>query len=217
MIPMHGTTAADPQGETTVVVVVGVVTQVLGGSGFGMALRVQHQQTERTALGAELTGGRGEADDKRIWLFAIRGYGRFTPATHDWVALGYGAGVSVLNTGMTTLTANATTAVSWINDYWEPGFAAGLALAVPVADGDSFGDMDRDSADINAFEAHGGQLFAPAHTFGVHPQLYLTLDPNFVVPIGSTGHALSLDFAIATGVTKGSSGLFSLSVADAIQ
>jgi hypothetical protein len=216
LIPMHGTTAADPKGDTTVVVVIGVVSQVLGGSGIGLAVRVQHQQSDRTALGAELTGGRGDADDRRLWLFAFRAYGKLTPATHDWVALTYGAGLSVLDTGMTTATAHAAAAVSYINDYWEPGFAAGLALAVPFNQGDSFGDMDRDPHDIDAFGARAEQVLLPPRRTGVHTRLYLTLDPNFVVPIGSTGHALSLDFSMATGMAKDSGGLFALSLADAI-
>src|SRR6185436_15869949 len=104
----------------------------------------------------------------RLWMFGLRAYGKYTPATHDWLALTYGAGFSVLNTGMTTLTAQAASAVSWINDYWEPGFAAGLALAVPVHEGDAFGDMDRAAADINALEPHAERLFLPPVKKGVH-------------------------------------------------
>lgn len=211
MIPMHGTTAADPKGETSVLVIAGFVSQALGGSGIGLAVRVQHQRTERTALGVELTAGRGDADDTRLWLVALRGYGRGTPRTHDWVAITYGAGISVLNTGMTTLTAHGGTAVAWINDYWQPYFHAGLALAVPVIQGDSFGDMDRDSFDIDGPER------GAAETSGVRPMLYLTLDPGFAVPIGDTGHTLSIDLAVATGIRKGSGGVFSLSIADQIQ
>ena len=216
MIPLHGTTAAEPRGETSVLVIAGFVSQALGGGGFGLAVRVQHQQTDRTALGLELTAGRGDADDTRLWLVALRGYGRGTPRSRDWVAITYGAGISVLNTGMTTLTAHGGAAVAWINDYWQPFFHAGLALAVPVNQGDSFGDMDRESADINGFERGDGALFAPVESRGVRPKLYLTLDPGFAVPIGDTGHTLSLDLAIATGIRKDSGGLFSLSVADQI-
>jgi hypothetical protein len=218
MIPLHGTTAADPRGETSVLVIAGFVSQALGGAGIGLAVRLQHQQTERTALGVELTAGRGDADDTRLWLVALRGYGRGTPRSRDWVAITYGAGISVLSTGMTTLTAHGGAAIAWINDYWQPYFHGGLALAVPVIQGDSFGDMDREIADINGFDRGGGEaLFAPAEGGGVRPRLYLTLDPGFAVPIGDTGHTLSLDLAIATGLRKDSGGVFSLSVADQIQ
>jgi hypothetical protein len=219
MIAMQGTTAAAPRGETSVLIVVGVVSQVLGGGGIGMALRVQHQQTERTALGAELTAGRGEADDTRLWLFALRGYGRLTPRTHDWVAINYGAGISVLSTGMTTLTAHGSGAVAWINDYWQPYLSLGLALAVPLNQGESFGDMERAVADINGFEQRGageGGLFAPAETRGVRPTLYMTFDPGFAVPIGSTGHTLSLDLSIANRLNGKGEGVFALSAADQI-
>ncbi|MBA3461228.1 MAG: hypothetical protein H0T46_14790 [Deltaproteobacteria bacterium] len=218
MIPLHGTTAADAKGETSVLVIAGFVSQGLGGGGIGLAVRVQHQQTERSALGLELTAGRGDADDTRIWLVALRGYGRGTPRSRDWVAITYGAGVSVLNTGMTTLSAHGGAAVAWINDYWQPYLHAGFALAVPVNQGDSFGDMDRESADINAFGRGGeGAMFTPAEGRGVRPKLYLTLDPGFAVPIGDTGHTLSIDLAIATGIRRDSGGVFSLSVADQIR
>lgn len=215
MIPLHGTTAADAKGETSVLVIAGFVSQALGGGGIGLAVRVQHQHTDRTALGLELTAGRGDADDTRLWLVALRGYGRGTPRSRDWVAITYGAGVSVLNTGMTTLSAHGGAAVAWINDYWQPYFHAGVALAVPVTQGDSFGDMDRETADLNGFDR--GAMLAPAETSGVRPKLYLTLDPGFAVPIGDTGHTLSLDLVIASGVRRDSGGLFSLSVADQIR
>ena len=214
VVPLHDTTAAGPKGETSVVLVVGLVSQVLGGGGIGVAVRVQHQETSRTLLGGELTIGRGDADDDKLWLFALRGYGKLTPRTHDWSALHYGAGVTVLSTGMTTLTAHAAPQVSWINDYWEPYAAMGLALSVPIIEGTPFGDMERDSGGV---ELGGNPLVTDVAPQPLRTRFYLTLVPGFTVPIGDTGHLLSLDAGMATAINGKNGGFLSLSLADAIR
>lgn len=195
--------------------VVGFVSQVLGGGGFGVAVRVEHQATDRTALGVELTGGRGDADSTKLTMLAVRGYGRGTPQAHDWIAITYGAGVSWLSTGMWTLTAHGGVAASYPNRYFEPYLATGLALAVPVTQGESFGDMDREVPMLGAGlgETPTTHAMGASEAPGVRPNLYLTFDPGFVVPLGDTGHALSLDLGIATGLAR-RGGFVSLSVAD---
>lgn len=209
VVPFHDTTAAAPKGETSVVVVIGLVSQALGGAGLGAAVRVQRQETDRTLLGAELAVGRGDADADTIWLFALRGYGKLTPRTHDWAALHYGAGISVLSTGMTTLTAHTAGQVSWINDYWEPYLGAGIALAVPVIDGRPFGNMPRDDEpDPPEHVLLPHQPPAPLRT-----RLYLTVVPGFAVPV-SDGHLLSLDLGLAAS-TGG--GFYALSAADRVR
>jgi hypothetical protein len=213
VIPFHETTAAAPKGETSVVFVVGLVSQVLGGGGLGVAVRVQHQQTVRSQLGGELAIGRGDADDDTLWLFALRGYGKLTPRNHDWAALHYGAGVSVLSTGMTTLTAHTAGQVGWINDYWEPYVGAGLALAVPIVKGRAFGDMESDD-DAADYDPHRILSNSPQP---LRTRLYLTFVPGFAVPIGDTGHLLSLDAGMATAITGKNGGFLSLSLADAIR
>lgn len=214
MVPVHDTTAAGTRGETSVILVVGLVSQVLGGGGIGVAVRVQRQETERTLLGAELAIGRGDADDDTLWLFALRGYGKLTPRTHDWTAFHYGAGVTVLSTGMTTLTVHGANQVAWLNDTWEPYLATGLALSIPIIRGRPFGDMERDGDDPPE----------PDHPFltNTSPQplrtrLYLTLDPGFAVPIGDTGHLLSLDVGMATAINGQNGGFVTLSLGDAVR
>lgn len=213
-MPLHDTTAAGPKGETSVVFVVGLVSQVLGGGGLGVAVRVQRQETERTLLGAELTIGRGDADDTKLWLFALRGYGKLTPKDRDYLALHYGAGLSVLSTGMTTLSAHGASQIAWVNDYWQPYVATGLALSVPIIHGRPFGDMegrpDEAPGDHPLFVGRATET-APLHT-----RLYLTLVPGFAVPIGDTGHLLSLDVGLATSINGNNSGFVTLSVADLI-
>lgn len=214
-MPLHDTTAAGAQGETSVVFVVGLVTQALGGAGLGVAVRVQRQETERTLLGAELAVGRGEADDTKLWLFALRGYGKLTPRTRDYIAFHYGAGLSVLSTGMTTLSAHGASQVAWINDYWQPYVATGLALSVPIIHGRPFGDMEgRPEYDADDKPLFVGQA---AETAPLHTRLYLTLVPGFAVPIGDTGHMLSLDAGLATSINGKNSGFVALSVADLIR
>ena len=195
--------------------VVGLVSQVLGGGGLGVAVRVQRQETERTLLGAELTVGRGDADDTKLWLFALRGYGKLTPRTRDYIALHYGAGLSVLSTGMTTLTAHGAPQLAWINDYWQPYLATGLALSVPLVRGRPFGDMEgRPEHDPGEHALFVGRS---AETAPLHTRLYLTLVPGFAVPVGDTGHVLSLDAGLATTINGKNSGFVTLSVADLVR
>lgn len=214
VVPLHDTTAAGPKGETSLVLMLGIVTQALGGGGFGFAVRVQHQQTDRTLIGGELAIGGAEADEAEFWVIALRGYGKLTPRTHDWSALHYGGGVTFLTTGMTTLTAHAAGQVSWINDYWEPYLGIGLALAVPVIAGRPFGDMERGEGDDD-YEPH--RLTPESQPQPLRTRLYLTVVPGFGVPIGDTGHLLSLDAGFATAILGKNGGYLSLSLADSIR
>ncbi len=226
VIALHSGTAADPKGETTVTVVLGAVSQVLGGTGFGLALRVEHQQTDRTALGIEVAGGRGDADGRAesesvtLATVAVRAYGRFTPRSHDWSALTYGAGATVLTTGMVSITGQAGAAVSYPNEYLVPYLHVGLAGALPVRAGEPFGDMNDDSA---ASEANTGifargleHMEAPSgRPRGVRPNLYLFGDVGLLVQLGDTGHQLSLDLGAVNGLLE-NGGLVGLSLADRI-
>ncbi len=48
-------------------------------------------------------------------------------------------------------------------------------------------------------------------------RLYLTLDPGFAVPLGDTGHLLSLDLGLASAINGKNGGFVTLSAADAIR
>jgi hypothetical protein len=136
------------------------------------------------------------------WL-ALRGYGRTT--VRDWLAATYGGGISILTTGMVTVTAHAGTAVSYPNDHFVPYLAIGFALAVPLAEGKSFGDMDKEryppAAVRHRLRARGApRLHRAARR--AHERL-------------PSSHDLSLDLGFAYGLRR-NTGFASLSIADQV-
>jgi hypothetical protein len=222
----HAPTAPDDRGTTTAMLIVGTAGEVLGGDGWGVALRVEHQETERTTVGVELTGGRGTtgayADDTlfRHYLIAARGYGRF--ADIDEVALTYGAGLSWMRTGMITGSLQASFAASYPNDYLVPLGQLGIALAVPLRKGRAFKEESR-ALNFGDPEPQPPPrpwpglvpLQTPPPPKARQPswEIYITADLGLIVPIGNTGNRLSLDLGFA-GAQRAHEGLYSLSVAD---
>ncbi len=153
-----------------------------------------------------------------LTTIALRSYGRFMPRSHDWTALTYGAGATVLTTGMVSLTAQTGVAVSYPNEYLVPYLHVGLAGALPIRAGEPFGDMNDDSAESEAntgIFAHGLEHMATpsGRPRGVRPNIYLFGDVGLIVPLGDTGHELSLDLGAVTGLL-GKGGLVGLSIAD---
>jgi hypothetical protein len=206
MVPFHASTAAEAKGEVTATLVIGIVMQGLGGAGLGSAIRVEQQQTERTALGGELAIGWIDADGDK-WLFALRGYGQSTPRTHDWSALTYGAGLSVLTTGMVSLQLHGGGAIAHPNDYVVPYLSMGVAASFPIIDGRPFGHLEEDpdtsaTRDRQAREAKGGVPYGPwrppqPDKPELVSELYVYATIGAGVPLGDTGNALSLDFGLA--------------------
>jgi hypothetical protein len=223
MVPFHASTAAEAVDEVTLSLVVGVAMQGLGGIGLGSAIRVERQETERTALGAEITIGYLDADGTKLWLFALRGYGQSTPRTHDWSALTYGAGVSVLTSGMVSLQLHGGGAISHPNDYVAPYLSAGLAASFPIIDGTPFGHLEEDpdvtaTRDRLAREADGGVPYGPwappqPDRVTLRSEFYVYATIGTVVPLGDTGNALSLDFGLAKPL-RDDTGYVGLSLAD---
>jgi hypothetical protein len=221
-VAFHGTTAADPVDEVTISVVVGIVMQPLGGAGVGAAVRVERQQTERTSLGLEITGGYLEADDEKLYLFTVRGYGKGTPRTHDWVAVTYGAGFSVLTTGMIALQLHGGGAIAYPNQYAVPYLSTGIAASLPILDGRPFGHLS-DRPQHGAWRANRRDRVAGAIPFNFTPtsgtpqklksEVYWYGSLGLVVPLGDTENALSLDFGAAEALRDGAP-FFGLSLAD---
>jgi hypothetical protein len=224
-LPPHAGTQADREGTTTAMLVVGFAGELLGGGGLGVAVRVEHQETERTTWGLELTGGRGDqgvyedGSAFRHWLLAARAYGRFMPARDHDVSVSYGLGLSAMATGLITGTVHGGAAVSYTNDSAIPVGALGLALAVPLRTGRAFGDPPFVFAfgppEPRPLEFNG--LFAPEKRSNVRfpkTELFLAFDLGLVVPLGDTGNRLSADLGFAYA-TRGSAVVMSASVAEA--
>lgn len=196
MIAMHADTAAPPEGSTTVMLIAGVAGTIFGGGGWGLAVRGEHQVTTRTTLGLELTGGWGNEatsskDDEKIkrQLFGLRGYGRWNPRTRDYVAATYGVGVSYLNTGLVTGTAQAGAAVSYVNDVASPVFQLGFAGALPLVDGEPF--------------ANPGSFGSPATPRNAAPELFLFVDVGVIGKTDGGANRFSFDLGAASALRAG--------------
>lgn len=204
-------------------IVVGTAGQVLGGDGWGVAVRVEYQETARTTVGVELTGGRGSQgayeDDRlfRHYLIAARGYGRF--AQIDGVALTYGTGLSWMRTGMITGSVQASFAASYPNDYLVPLGQLGIALALPLRKGRVFKGESRtiNFGEPEPMVAKPPELFpgTPPRPKAQQPswEIFIAADLGLIVPIGDTGNRLSLDVGFASA-QRAHEGLYSLSLAD---
>lgn len=222
VLPLHATTAPDVRGTTTAMVVVGTAGQLLfGGEGWGIALRVEHQETTRTAVGLELSGGRGNQgtfSDRTIfrhWLVAVRGYGRHSSsdAADAPFALVFGAGLSVTATGLVTGTLDAGGAASYVNDHAEPVVMLAAALAAPLRRGRAFADRP---VEVWIGPPEPGIDGASRRTRYRTPrtELYLAGGLGLVVPVGDTGNRLSLDVSLGLAL-RDHTGIGSLSLADA--
>ncbi len=200
MVAFHDDTAAAPKGATTGMVIVGFAGQPLS-AGLGIAVRVEHQQTTRTTLGVELTGGSGEGH----WLVAARGYGRGTPRSRDWIAVTYGAGLSYMDTGLVTGGLHGGLATSYVNDHAQPYLATGFALAVPLRQ-------------ARVAWGGGGCPGCLEHTVTpvLETEVYWYSDAGGAFPVGETGHQLSLDVGVGVPLI-GTTGIFSLSVGESYE
>ena len=215
ILPFHADTANAPEGTVTATLVLGFAGTLFGGGGFGVAVRVERQETERTTLGLELGGGKGSEASREgegelgHHLIALRAYGRSAPKTHDFVAVTYGAGLSYLSVGHITATVHAGVAVSYVNSYAEPYLAFGLAAALPLRHGEPIGDYSSipQTALFPAFEERPGHMHAspergPRIGHVPRAELYYYADAGLLVPISDTGNRASLDFGFANAVRE---------------
>jgi hypothetical protein len=225
----HAPAEAEREGATTVLFVVGAAGELrlFGGGAWGVALRVERQETAHTTVGVELTGGKagrgtyasGQTFDGR--LIGGRAYGRFATRPDAGFALMYGAGLSITNTGLVTGTVHGGVAMQFgvggaPSDHAVPIGALGVALAVPVRAGRPYGDPPARWAPMFG-EAPFPQERLPPGNPEVHlprTELYLIGDIGAIVPIGDTHNRLSADVGLAAALLhKG--GLFALSLGEA--
>jgi hypothetical protein len=146
--PMTPLDPAD-RGATTAMLVVGVAGQGIGGGGLGVAVRVERQTTDRTTLGLELSGGRGDEirddtrADYRMWIVGARAYGRTMSSAGggDVTGYTYGAGLAWMRTGAWVAQLHAGVAGELGSEHAAALGDFGLALAVPLVHGHAYGDI----------------------------------------------------------------------------
>jgi hypothetical protein len=177
MIALHSSTETPSRDATSAVVIFGLASQILGGSGAGFALRVERQNTNGLTAGLEFSGGKGsEGDDanQRHWLASLRGYGRYTHPKAEWAMATFGLGVSTMDTGLIAIAPHAGIATGYTNSYAIPTLQLSLAASLPLR---------RGAPEI------GGE--APDNTyFGI-------ADVGVLFPFGEARNAISLNLGAA--------------------
>ena len=203
LVPFHSTTAPEEQGETTAMLIIGGAGQPLG-FGLGVAIRVEHQTTDRTAVGFDLAVGRNYEpyEPEPRWLVGVRGFGRTTPSSRDWVAVTYGAGLSYLDSGNLSASLQLGGAVAATNDTFVPYAALGVAPVLVLRHGRGYGV---DAADWGTDDESRPDPDAP------RSELFLYGTGGFVGYLADN-RRLSLDLGFAHAVREGSP-LMSLSLA----
>lgn len=170
-LPVHASTQGPGEDTTTVMIILGWAGTLLGGGGFGGAVRVEHQYTDATTLGVELTGGRADNRTKdaqgeffRQWLLGARGYGRTSIGGSRYADYTYGAGLAFMGSGALIAQLHAGGYVGYVNSHVEPTAQLSLALAIPVIPGRAYGDSMR-AVQPPQFEPYlvfdGGAVFHP--------------------------------------------------------
>jgi hypothetical protein len=197
LLPMHAGTAPHAVDETTITLVAGVAGELLGGGGWGVALRAERQVDDGTALGLQLGGGRGNEGDAppplRHMLLELRGYGRLGSVDRDWLAGLASVGVTAMDTGLLATTLAVGVSVSYPNDHAVPALGGFAAVSKPWRRGDGFGH---------------------AHDKHVHTTWWLGVSAGVQVPLGDSGNAPSLEAGMAFGKGQHDSTQISVSVAD---
>jgi len=202
MMALHDDTAPAPVDATTTTVVIGIADQVLGGGGWGLALRVEHQLRDHTAVGGEVTAGSGDRpgdDPGRIALVAVRGYGQSASPEHDFAAVTYGIGGGWMSTGMLTLNAFAAAAVSWPNGYANPYLQVGVAPVWVVRTGERFGDGQLHVNLCLTCERHSPEPTRDEPPL-VRSDLFWFIDVGLVGVLGDAGARVSADLGGAAAI-----------------
>jgi hypothetical protein len=219
LVPFHAVTAPDERGATSMMIVAGTASQLLfGGDGWGLALRIEHQETTSTAVGVELTGGRGDqsryADGTifRHWLVGMRGYGRYGVAADGPFALQYGAGVSLAASGLVTATLDGGAAASTNNAHANPLTSLSAALAIPLRAGRAFSD-ERLAIGFGPPDPAAPSTDRRPRFRTPKAEIYLIAGLGVVVPLGDTDNRLSLDVSVGKALREGA-GVIALTAAD---
>lgn len=210
VMPTYAFATPDDRGTTTAMIVVGLAEQPLGGGGFGMALRVEHQQTDRTTLGIELTGGVEDgkvayADGSlhKLTMLGVRGYGRWAGTNN--LGLTYGVGLALLSTGALIGQLHGGGLVGADNGTVGTTVQVGLALAVPLLHGTAYGPVPM---------GFGPTAPTKPQLVPLRTEIWTTADAAFLARLGDHDR-LVLDGAFALPLV-GRDALVGLSVANAV-
>jgi hypothetical protein len=204
-VALHASTGPDQVDATTVMVIVGGMGQYLfGGTGLGLAVRVERQARNDLAIGIDMTGGLGRTGDLEHhghWLLALRSYGRYATPQRPWLAATGGAALSVMDTGMVSVTPHIGAAIGQINDDVVTTLQLSSAVSVPLRRGDEF----QQSSNLRG-EVRPGKR--PTTTW------YWLADLGFWIPLGATRNAVSIDLGVAKAYGTENSLMLIPSVAD---
>jgi len=139
----HAGAGRESPGTLTVTLAVGVGLASISG-GLGFSLRARYQAFDDVAVGGDVGYAWGDGDpNETVTTTRILGLRAFTvanPGGQDAVALTFGAGTTLMNTGLRALSLDAGAVTSGtIGDTVEPSLGLAAAMVVPVVQGEPFG------------------------------------------------------------------------------
>lgn len=201
LVPFHSTTAAEERGTTSAMLILGAAGQPLG-MGFGAAVRIEHQATDRTALGFDIVAGRGlDTVKPEPKLFVgVRGFGRTNPTTRDWLAVTYGAGLSYLDSGNLSVSLQLGGAVAATNETFVPYATLGVAPVLVLRRGRGY---STDAASIGCIACSAKDELSRPEAEAPRSEVFLHGGAGFVGYL-SDERRLSLDLGLAYALRDGS-------------
>lgn len=197
----HAGAARESPGTVTVTLAVGVGLATISG-GFGFDLRARYQGFDDVAVGADVGYAWGDGDpNETVDTTRILGLRVFTvtnPGGQDTVALAFGAGATLMNTGLRAVSLDGGAVTSGtLADTVEPSLGLAAAIVVPFAQGQPFGRR--------------GEATLPTTTF------YYGANVGLAIHLGSTNNVLSGEtgLLLARSISGESATALYLSAADA--
>ncbi|HEY5922728.1 MAG TPA: hypothetical protein VIV11_13705 [Kofleriaceae bacterium] len=211
LVPFHATTEPDERGVTSAMLIVGGAGTPLD-FGLGAAVRIEHQATDRTAVGFDLVFGRtldpSELDPKT--LVGVRGFARTNPTARDWFTVTYGVGLSYLDSGNLTASVHAGGVVAATNETFVPYATLGVAPVFVLKEGRAYARNDVGAC--IACSAKDEETRPPPEA--PRSELFLYGGIGFVAFVGGDNR-LSLDLGLAMAMRKYDASVMSVSIADA--
>ena len=158
-------------------------------------MRFEHQTTDRTAIGFDVTVGRGydTTEPEPTWFVGVRGFGRTNIASRDWAAVTYGAGLSYLDSGNLSASLQLGGAVAATNETFVPYATLGIAPVLVLRRGRAY---SMDASDI------GNDEDSPPDRKPPRSDVFLYGGAGFVGYL-TEQRRLSLDLVLAYAIRRG--------------